>query len=83
MPEIIVRVVVPLANGRVRVDVRAEGDADSTAEVKEVPNVAVEEHSAQTVTVVAQSRPQVVTVVVTVLACSCGRALMSEGLIED
>jgi hypothetical protein len=64
------------------VDVRAEGDIEDespTAEVKELPNVVVEaqgrvdvsEHPAQTVTVVAQSGPQVVTVEVTVLTCSC------------
>lgn len=67
---------------RVRVEVRVEGkveDEDSAAEVREVPNgvvdvqgrLEVSEHSAHTVTVVAQSRPQVVTVEVTVLACSC------------
>lgn len=78
-PEVIVRVVVPLGYVRVRVDVRVEAgveDEASTAEVWEVPNgvvevhgkVEVSEHPAQTVTVVAQSLPQVVTVVVTVLA---------------
>lgn len=93
IPEIIVRVVVPLGYGRVRVDVRVGGDDEgviSTAEVWEVAagvvedtgKVEISEHPAQIViVVVAQSLPQVVTVVVTVLACSCfGRALTSEGL---
>jgi hypothetical protein len=81
IPEVVVRIVVPLGNTRVKVDVRAEGDAEdetSTAEVKELPNVVVDvqgrvevsEHPAQTVRVVAQAGPQVVTVEVTVLAFS-------------
>ncbi len=86
IPEVIVRVVVPLGYVRVRVDASAEGEVEdeaSTAEVTEVPNgvvgvqgrVEISEHPAQTVTVVSQLRPQVVTVEVTVLACSCrGRA---------
>ena len=88
-----VKVVVPLGYVSVRVDMRVEGEAGdetSTAEVSEVANGVVEvtgkvelsEHPAQIVTVVvAQSRPQVVTVVVTVLACGCcGRASTSDGL---
>lgn len=63
------------------VEVRGGGDVEveaSTPEVREVSSddegqgkVEVSEHPAQMVTVVAHSRPQVATVWVTVLACSC------------
>lgn len=82
IPEVTVKVVVPLGYVKVRVDVRIGAGVDdeaSTADVWEVPNgvvevhdkVEVSEHPAQTVTVVAHSLPQVVTVEVTVLACGC------------
>lgn len=71
-------VVVPLGYVRVRTEDRVEDDV-SIGDVAELPagvvevhgRVEVSEHPAQTVTVVAQSRPQTVTVDVTVLASSC------------
>jgi hypothetical protein len=87
-----VRVVVPLGYPKVRVGTGEKLEVEDevpTAEVREVPNeladvqgrVELPEQPAQTVMVVAHSRPQVVTLDVTVLAWgSWGRASMSEGL---